>query len=100
MTTAANPFAIYQWLFTGVYGAAFLLLAVLHASAWHFLSQSRRTATPRWPIALLITSVILWTLAYLGEMTFLGIWSSVPLVIALITAGWSTRYLSTHRSIR
>lgn len=100
MTTAANAFALYQWLFSGVYGVAFLLLSALHASAWHFLSQNMHSTTPRWPISLLISSVILWTIAYLGEMTFLGIWSSVPLVIALITAGLSTRYLSLHRSIQ
>ena len=72
-------------LFTGVYGLAYVALAVLYVAAWGRAGANRRSVT------LLIISTVAWVMSFMSEMTVFGIFSALPLIIALVTAIWALR---------
>lgn len=80
-------------LFDVIYSAIYLAIAVCQVWAWHGVTRRSTTRARLWPTTLAVISIVLWVIGYLGEMTFLGIFSLIPLLLALACAAASAMAL-------
>lgn len=78
-----NSALVSNLIFTGAYGTVYVILAIVHLVAWGEAKHPHQHGN-----GLIVTSIILWVVSFLAEMTFFGIFSAIPLVAALICAAW------------